>query len=70
MCRRDDGLSRLVYLCYYPKQSNIGHKQRLRRMWTVLDTIWCFMCRQQPAQIGPPHDSYEVVVLPLSEMNV
>ena len=24
VCRREDGLSRLIYLCYYPKQSIIG----------------------------------------------
>jgi len=37
---REDGLSRFIYLCYYPKQSIIGHQHRLRRMWTELDTIW------------------------------
>jgi hypothetical protein len=37
---REDGLSRLIYLYYYPKHSIIGHQQRLRRILTALHTIW------------------------------
>jgi hypothetical protein len=36
--RWDDGLSRLIYLSYYPKQSIMGIQNRLGPLWTLLDT--------------------------------
>jgi hypothetical protein len=64
---QDDGLRRLIYLCYYPKQSIIGRKQRLMRMWTALDKIWW----ANVVLVGSSNwSSHEVVVLTIREKTV
>jgi len=40
VCKRDDDLSRLIYLYYHPKQSIIGRQQRMTPMLMALHTRW------------------------------
>jgi len=47
---RDDGLRRLISLCYYPKQS--GWDACGQRYTRYGGPMWCL----RPAQIGPPQD--------------
>jgi hypothetical protein len=67
---RDDGLRRLNSLCYYPKQSIIGHYQRFTQMFAELYTIWQSNVELSAIPNGPPQDTYVVVLLFVGEMTV
>jgi len=67
---RNDCLSQLISVYYYPKQSIIGQLQRLRPIMIVLHTIWRPNVVLEPAQIRPPQDTYEVMVMALRETMV